>query len=91
MSRNAFLSIEREENEREERLAEIRARLPGAAWDQAKVCSLAWDQAKVYLAAGNLIEADNLREHMLKSDARLMKERIEKADPNFYANKTRVK
>ena len=46
---------------------------------------LAWEQAKAFLAAGNLEEADKLREHMLKSDARLMKERIEKADPNFYA------
>ena len=45
----------------------------------------AWEYAKVYLAAGNLEEADKLREHMLKSDARLMKERIEKVDPNFYA------
>ena len=36
---------------------------------------VAWEQAKVYLAAGNLEEADKLREHMLKSDARLMKER----------------
>ena len=75
MSRNAFHQIDREENEREDRLAEIRARLPGSTWEQAKV----------YLAAGNLEEADKLREHMLKSDSRLMKERIEKADPNFYA------
>lgn len=46
---------------------------------------LAWEQAKVYLAEGNLLEADKLREHMTRSDARLMKARIETVDPNFYA------
>ena len=52
---------------------------------------LAWEQAKAFLAAGNLEEADKLREHMLKSDAKLMKERIERADPNFYAKETKFR
>lgn len=49
--------------------------------DELRVPGVAWEEAKKALAAGNVAEAERLCAFMAKSDAKLMRQRID-ATPN---------
>lgn len=56
--------------------------------EELSVPGVAWDEAKKALASGNVAEAERLCAFMVKSDAKLMRHRI---DANSHANGVKFK
>lgn len=59
----------------------------GMTDDQLREPGAAWEEAKKALAAGNVAEAERLCAFMVKSDARLMRQRIDAANAKGNAIK----